>query len=173
MDITPILDPLNAAQREAVTSPDEPMLVVAGAGSGKTRVLVHRIAWLIQVENVSPLGILAVTFTNKAAAEMRSRIEALLGVPAGNLWVGTFHGLAHKMLRQNYKEAKLSQDFQVIDSDDQLTIIKRIFKALELDEERFEPRKAQSFINRKKDEGIRAQAFIPRGLYEDVMSKIY
>ena len=95
MDITPILDPLNAAQREAVTSPDEPMLVVAGAGSGKTRVLVHRIAWLIQVENVSPLGILAVTFTNKAAAEMRSRIEALLGVPAGNLWVGTFHGLAH------------------------------------------------------------------------------
>ena len=102
MDVTRILAPLNDAQREAVTAPPGPMLVVAGAGSGKTRVLVHRIAWLIQVENVSPYGILAVTFTNKAAAEMRTRIEALLGIPVDSLWVGTFHGLAHRLLRRRH-----------------------------------------------------------------------
>ncbi|HHI76929.1 MAG TPA: hypothetical protein ENJ94_07130, partial [Gammaproteobacteria bacterium] len=109
MDVTPIIDPLNEAQREAVTAPPGSALVLAGAGSGKTRVLVHRIAWLIQVEGLSPWGILAVTFTNKAAREMRSRIEALLGQPAGGMWVGTFHGLAHRLLRAHWQEAGLPQ----------------------------------------------------------------
>jgi DNA helicase-2/ATP-dependent DNA helicase PcrA len=118
MDVTPILENLNDAQRQAVTAPAEPMLVIAGAGSGKTRVLVHRAAWLIDVEGVSPQGLLAVTFTNKAAAEMRSRIESLLKVPVQHLWIGTFHGLAHRMLRRHWREAKLPQNFQIIDSDD-------------------------------------------------------
>jgi len=155
MDVTPIIEPLNEAQREAVTAPDEPMLVVAGAGSGKTRVLVHRIAWLIQVENVSPLGILAVTFTNKAAAEMRHRIEALLGVPVDNLWVGTFHGLAHRLLRRHWREAKLPQGFQIIDADDQQRLIRRLVRGLELDESTWVPREIQWFINNQKDEGLR------------------
>ncbi|MCL4792435.1 MAG: UvrD-helicase domain-containing protein, partial [Gammaproteobacteria bacterium] len=112
MDVTPILDQLNDAQRDAVTAAQSPMLVVAGAGSGKTRVLVHRIAWLIQVEQVSPLGILAVTFTNKAAAEMRSRIHDLLDAPVNHLWIGTFHGLAHRLLRRHWREAGLVESFQ-------------------------------------------------------------
>jgi len=157
MDITPILDPLNDAQREAVTAPaDAPVLVLAGAGSGKTRVLVHRIAWLVQMENVSPWGVLAVTFTNKAAAEMRGRIEALLGMPAGNLWVGTFHGLAHRLLRLHWREAKLPQAFTVLDSEDQLRLIRRLLKSMELDENRYVPREVQWFINARKDEGLRA-----------------
>jgi len=155
MDVTPIIDPLNDAQRAAVTAPDQPLLVVAGAGSGKTRVLVHRIAWLIQVENVSPLGILAVTFTNKAAAEMRGRIEALLGMPVDNLWVGTFHGLAHRLLRRHWREANLPQSFQIIDADDQHRLIKRMCRNLELDETTWVPREIQYFINKQKDEGLR------------------
>ena len=99
MDVTEILDPLNDAQREAVTAPHRPTLVLAGAGSGKTRVLVHRIAWLIRVEGLAPQQLIAVTFTNKAAAEMRHRIEALLGFPTRHFWIGTFHGLAHRLLR--------------------------------------------------------------------------
>jgi len=163
MDVTPIIDPLNDAQREAVTAPDQPMLVVAGAGSGKTRVLVHRIAWLIQVENVSPLGILAVTFTNKAAAEMRGRIEALLGMPVDNLWVGTFHGLAHRLLRRHWQEAGLPQSFQIIDSDDQQRLIKRLCKNLELDETTWVPREIQYFINKQKDEGLRPDHIADQG----------
>jgi DNA helicase-2/ATP-dependent DNA helicase PcrA len=157
MDVTPIIDPLNDAQRAAVTAPDQPMLVVAGAGSGKTRVLVHRIAWLIQVENVSPLGILAVTFTNKAAAEMRGRIEALLGMPVDNLWVGTFHGLAHRLLRRHWREAGLSQTFQILDADDQHRLIRRMCKDLELDDVTWVPREIQYFINKQKDEGLRPE----------------
>ncbi|HET7370214.1 MAG TPA: DNA helicase II [Gammaproteobacteria bacterium] len=156
MDVTPILDPLNAAQRDAVTADPGPVLVLAGAGSGKTRVLVHRIAWLIQVHRVSPYGILAVTFTNKAAGEMRGRIEALLNMPANNLWVGTFHGIAHRLLRLHWREAKLPQNFQIIDSDDQLRVIKRILKQLEIDEARWPPRQMQWYINARKDEGLRA-----------------
>ena len=156
MDITPILDPLNDAQREAVTAPaDAPVLVLAGAGSGKTRVLVHRIAWLVQVEGVSPWGVLAVTFTNKAAGEMRSRIEHLLGMPAANLWVGTFHGLAHRLLRLHWREARLPQTFTVLDSEDQLRLIRRMLKSMELDENRWVPREVQWFINARKDEGLR------------------
>ena len=155
MDVTPILDGLNDAQRQAVTAAAEPMLVLAGAGSGKTRVLVHRIAWLIEVERVSPLSIMAVTFTNKASAEMRARIETLLNMPVGNLWVGTFHGLAHRLLRHHYEEARLPKGFQIIDSDDQLRIIKRMIKGLELDETAWVPREVQYFINAQKDEAQR------------------
>jgi DNA helicase-2/ATP-dependent DNA helicase PcrA len=157
MDVTPILENLNDAQRQAVTAPAEPMLVIAGAGSGKTRVLVHRAAWLIDVEGVSPQGLLAVTFTNKAAAEMRSRIESLLKVPVQHLWIGTFHGLAHRMLRRHWREAKLPQNFQIIDSDDQLRLIKRLFKNLEIDDSRWAPKEIQWFINAQKDEGLRPQ----------------
>jgi DNA helicase-2/ATP-dependent DNA helicase PcrA len=155
MDVTPILESLNDAQRQAVTAPAEPTLVIAGAGSGKTRVLVHRAAWLIDVEGISPQGLLAVTFTNKAAAEMRGRIEALLGMPVGHLWIGTFHGLAHRLLRRHWQEAKLPQNFQIIDSDDQLRLIKRLLKNLEIDDSRWVPKEIQWFINAQKDEGLR------------------
>jgi DNA helicase-2/ATP-dependent DNA helicase PcrA len=157
MDVTPILESLNDAQRQAVTAPAEPMLVIAGAGSGKTRVLVHRAAWLIDVEGVSPQGLLAVTFTNKAAAEMRGRIEALLDMPVSHLWIGTFHGLAHRLLRRHWQEAKLPQNFQIIDSDDQLRLIKRLLKNLEIDDSRWVPKEIQWFINAQKDEGLRPQ----------------
>jgi DNA helicase-2/ATP-dependent DNA helicase PcrA len=157
MDVTPILNSLNDAQRQAVTAPSEPALVIAGAGSGKTRVLVHRAAWLIEVEGVSPQGLLAVTFTNKAAAEMRSRIETLLKLPVQHLWIGTFHGLAHRMLRRHWQEADLPQNFQIIDSDDQLRLIKRLFKSLEIDESSWTPKEIQWFINGQKDEGLRPE----------------
>ncbi len=156
MDVTPILDPLNDAQREAVSAPQEPMLVVAGAGSGKTRVLVHRIAWLIQVENVSPLGILAVTFTNKAAAEMRGRVQELLDMPVNHLWIGTFHGLAHRLLRRHARDAGLPEAFQILDAEDQQRLIRRLLKNLDLDETTWVPREIQWFINHHKDEGQRA-----------------
>ena len=116
MDVSHLLDSLNDEQRQAVASPLQAALVLAGAGSGKTRVLVHRVAWLIEVEGVSPNGILAVTFTNKAAGEMRSRIETLLGIPGVSLWIGTFHGLAHRLLRLHWREAGLPQSFQILDS---------------------------------------------------------
>ncbi len=157
MDVTPILEQLNDAQRQAVTAPAEPTLVIAGAGSGKTRVLVHRAAWLIDVEGVSPHGLLAVTFTNKAAAEMRGRIETLLRLSVQNLWIGTFHGLAHRMLRRHWREAGLPQNFQIIDSDDQLRLIKRLLKNLEIDDSRWVPKEIQWFINAQKDEGLRPQ----------------
>ncbi|HET7650040.1 MAG TPA: DNA helicase II [Gammaproteobacteria bacterium] len=157
MDVTPIIAPLNSAQREAVTAPPGPVLVLAGAGSGKTRVLVHRIAWLIQVEHVSPFGILAVTFTNKAAGEMRGRIEQLLGQPAGAMWVGTFHWLAHRLLRQHWREAGLPQTFQILDSEDQYRLLRRTLKNLDLDESRYPPRQVQWFINSRKDDGLRAR----------------
>ena len=163
MDVSFIIDPLNDAQREAVTAAQDPLLVLAGAGSGKTRVLVHRVAWLIQVEGVSPYGILSVTFTNKAAGEMRSRIEQLVGVPTRGMWVGTFHGLAHRLLRAHWQEAGLPQSFQVLDSDDQYRVIRRLLKAMELDESRFPPRQMQWFINARKDEGQRPQHIEHKG----------
>ncbi len=155
MDVTPILDGLNDVQRQAVTAPPKPALIIAGAGSGKTRVLVHRAAWLIEVEHVSPQSLLAVTFTNKAATEMRGRIETLLKIPVQNLWIGTFHGLAHRMLRLHWQEADLSKNFQIIDSDDQLRIIKRLLKNLDVDENQWAPKEIQWFINGQKDEGFR------------------
>lgn len=154
-DISHILNGLNDAQRQAVTAPMEHMLILAGAGSGKTRVLVHRIAWLNQVEGISPYNIFAVTFTNKAAKEMRNRVEQLQGMSASGMWVGTFHGLAHRLLRNHWKEAKLPQAFQILDSDDQYRMIRRILKSLELDEAKWPPKQAQGFINARKDEGKR------------------
>ncbi len=155
MDVSRLLDSLNPAQREAVAAPPVPTLVLAGAGSGKTRVLVHRIAWLIEVEGIAPWGLLAVTFTNKAANEMRGRIETLLGQPVSGLWVGTFHGLAHRLLRQHWQEASLPQGFQILDSDDQLRLVRRVLRALEMDEARWPPKQAQWYINARKDEGRR------------------
>ena len=157
MDVTPILESLNDAQRQAVTADLKPLLVIAGAGSGKTRVLTQRAAWLIDVEGVSPQGLLAVTFTNKAASEMRGRIESLLHMPVNHLWIGTFHGLAHRLLRRHWAEAGLPQNFQIIDSDDQLRLIKRLLKNLELDDSVWVPREIQYFVNAQKDEGLRPQ----------------
>jgi DNA helicase-2/ATP-dependent DNA helicase PcrA len=157
-DTSPILAPLNDAQRAAVSAPVGPVLVLAGAGSGKTRVLTHRIAWVIQNEGASPYSILAVTFTNKAAAEMRQRIERLLGVPGGAMWVGTFHGIAHRLLRLHWREANLPQSFQILDGEDQLRLVKKIVRAMELDETRWVPKEIQWFINGNKDEGHRPAA---------------
>ncbi len=163
MDVSHILDDLNKPQREAVSAGKNPLLILAGAGSGKTRVLVHRIAWLIQVEQVSPFAILAVTFTNKAAAEMRGRIEGLLGSPVGGMWVGTFHGLSHRLLRRHWEEAKLSQNFQILDSDDQLRLIKRVHRGLQLDEKLWPAKQSMWYINKRKDEGIRSKHIEDRG----------
>ena len=155
MDVTAIIDPLNDAQREAVTMPGQPTLVLAGAGSGKTRVLVHRIAWLISVEGLSPQKLCAVTFTNKAAMEMHQRIEMLLGVPTKQFWIGTFHGLAHRLLRMHWQESGLTEAFQIMDSEDQLRMIRRLFKKLGIDEDNYGPREVQWFINAQKDAGLR------------------
>ncbi len=175
MDVTDILSSLNDAQRDAVAAESQNMLVLAGAGSGKTRVLVHRIAWLIRAEDFSPWSILAVTFTNKAAREMRSRIEAMLQIPAHGMWVGTFHGLAHRLLKAHWKEAGLPQNFQILDSDDQLRLVKRVCRELELDESRWPPKQAQWYINSQKDEGLRASHIdVPSGdLYGHTMLQIY
>ena len=174
MDISHILDGLNESQRDAVSAPLSNALVIAGAGSGKTRVLVHRIAWLIDVEGVSPHGILAVTFTNKAAAELRARTESLLNVSARSMWVGTFHGLAHRLLRMHWAEAKLPQNFQIIDVDDQVRLIKRIMKAQDIDEKKWPARQAAWFINGQKDEGKRAREVADgEDLYQITHKRIY
>lgn len=169
-----LLNDLNDAQQQAVSAPPGHLLILAGAGSGKTRVLVHRIAWLIQKEDVSPFSILAVTFTNKAAHEMRGRIESLLNIPVHQMWVGTFHGLAHRMLRLHWQEAGLPQTFQIMDSDDQLRIIRRLVLALNLDETQWPPKKIQWFINAQKDEGRRpAQVHDNGEPYIKVMLRVY
>jgi DNA helicase-2/ATP-dependent DNA helicase PcrA len=159
MDVSYLLDDLNTAQREAVSAPPGHYLVLAGAGSGKTRVLTHRIAWLLEVEHASPWSILAVTFTNKAAGEMRARCDTLIAQGTRGLTVGTFHGIAHRLLRQHWREAKLPETFQILDSDDQQRLIKRTIVGLGLDEARFPPRQAAWFINAAKDEGKRPDAF--------------
>ncbi len=174
MDVSHILDSLNEPQREAVTAEAGNRLVLAGAGSGKTRVLVHRIAWLIQVQQVRPWGLLAVTFTNKAAREMKTRIEEMLSEPVGGMWVGTFHGLAHRFLRAHWKDARLPQQFQILDSDDQFRMIKRLLKTLELDEARWPPRQVQGFINKQKDEGRRPNHLDSGGdFYQQKMIELY
>jgi DNA helicase-2/ATP-dependent DNA helicase PcrA len=180
MDVSHLLDGLNPAQREAVTAPAGHYLVLAGAGSGKTRVLTHRIAWLNEVHGVPAHGILAVTFTNKAAAEMRGRTEALLqrtrpGAGARGMWIGTFHGLAHRLLRLHWQDAKLPEGFQVLDSDDQLRLVKRVVQQLELDEARFPPRQIAWWINAQKDEGRRPHHLqpAPGDAWLDVMQKAY
>lgn len=157
MDISHLIDSLNDAQRQAVTSDSSRLLVLAGAGSGKTRVLVHRIAWMVEVERVSPFSILAVTFTNKAAAEMRQRVESLLKAPTSGMWIGTFHSLAHRLLRRHWQQAKIPENFQIMDADDQLRVIKRVMAAMNLDTEKWPPKQAQWFINHNKDEGRRSR----------------
>ncbi|MFL6616897.1 MAG: DNA helicase II [Pantoea agglomerans] len=155
MDVSELLDGLNDNQRAAVAAPRSNLLVLAGAGSGKTRVLVHRIAWLMSVENCSPYSIMAVTFTNKAAAEMRHRIEHLIGTSQGGMWIGTFHGLAHRLLRAHHLDAGLPQDFQILDSEDQLRLLKRLIKSMNLDDKQWPARQGMWYINGKKDEGLR------------------
>lgn len=174
MDVTHIIDSLNDAQRQAVTAPVQNLLVLAGAGSGKTRVLVHRIAWLIQTEGMSPYSIMAVTFTNKAAREMRGRIEELLGINPQGMWVGTFHGLAHRLLRSHWQDAGLPENFQIMDSDDQLRLIKRLSKEMGFDETRWPARQFQWYINEQKDEGLRSQHIEPSGdQFNQMMLKMY
>lgn len=169
-----LLSSLNNEQQQAVSSDSQNLLVLAGAGSGKTRVLVHRIAWLIKENSFSAHSILAVTFTNKAAKEMRHRIEELLEMPVRGMWVGTFHGLAHRLLKAHWKEAGLPQNFQILDSDDQLRIVKRLCKNLELDEARWPPKQAMWFINEQKDEGRRAAHVRSSGdVFQDTMLKVY
>jgi DNA helicase-2/ATP-dependent DNA helicase PcrA len=163
MDVSHLLDGLNPAQREAVSAAPGHYLVLAGAGSGKTRVLTHRIAWLHEVYGVPMHGILAVTFTNKAAGEMRARIAQQLGGEPRGMWVGTFHGIAHRLLRLHWQDAKLPESFQVLDSDDQQRLVKRVVQALELDEARFPPRQIAWWINAQKDEGRRPQHIQPEG----------
>ncbi len=158
MDVSHLIDPLNDAQREAVCAPPGHYLVLAGAGSGKTRVLTHRIGWLTQVERVPPWAILAVTFTNKAAGEMRARLDALIPGGTQGLTVGTFHGIAHRLLRRHWREAGLTETFQILDSDDQLRLVKRVVAGLGLDDARFPPRQASWQINNWKDEGKRPES---------------
>jgi len=155
MDVSHLLDSLNEQQRQAVAAPRGSSLILAGAGSGKTRVLIHRIAWLIQREGLSPYSILAVTFTNKAAAEMRGRLEKLLDIPARGMWVGTFHGIAHRLLRAHHRDAGLPQNFQILDADDQLRLVKRVMISLDVDDKKWPARQALWWINGQKDEGLR------------------
>lgn len=174
MDVSHLLDDLNPAQREAVSAPPGHYLVLAGAGSGKTRVLTHRIAWLNEVLGVPTHGILAVTFTNKAAGEMRARADLQLRNGSRGMWIGTFHGLAHRLLRLHWQEAKLPEAFQVLDSDDQIRLIKRVVQQLELDESRFPPRQIAWWINAQKDEGRRPQHLQPGDdIWTDTLRRAY
>ncbi len=174
MDVSHLLDDLNDKQRAAVAAPNADMLVLAGAGSGKTRVLVHRIAWLMQVIGISPHSILAVTFTNKAATEMRHRVEAIMQRSLHSMWLGTFHGIAHRLLRAHYSEAKLPQNFQILDSDDQYRLIRRVLKSMNLDEKHWPPKQVQWFINGSKDEGLRPQHIeVKNDFSQEKMRDIY
>jgi len=173
MDVSFLLNDLNDAQRDAVSAPKQNLLVLAGAGSGKTRVLVHRIGWLMNVESISPYGILAVTFTNKAAKEMRSRVESLLGTSERGMWIGTFHGIAHRLLKNHWKEAGLKQNFQVIDAEDQVRLIKRILKDLAIDEAQYPPKQMAWFIGAMKDEGRRAHHIDARDPIAKIQQQIY
>lgn len=169
-----LLHDLNPPQQEAVSSPLGNLMILAGAGSGKTRVLVHRIAWLIQQEYASPFSILAVTFTNKAANEMRARVDSLLRGSLNAMWIGTFHGLAHRLLRAHWKSAGLSENFQILDSTDQQRLIRRVMKDLQMDEERFPYKQVQWFINHKKEEGLRPHdVFLPQHAQEAMYIRIY
>src|ERR1700754_1310839 len=150
-----LLKNLNPEQYAAVTLPARPALILAGAGSGKTRVLTTRIAWLLQTGQVSPGGIMAVTFTNKAAKEMQARLGAMIPVNVRGMWIGTFHGLCNRFLRAHWKLAGLPQGFQILDSADQLSAVKRIVKAMNLDEERFVPKQVTWFIAGSKEDGLR------------------
>jgi DNA helicase-2/ATP-dependent DNA helicase PcrA len=151
-----ILCGLNDKQLEAVTLPHQSALILAGAGSGKTRVLTTRIAWLIQTEQISPMGLMAVTFTNKAAKEMLTRLTSMLPINTRGMWVGTFHGLCNRLLRAHHREAGLPTTFQILDTADQLSAIKRVMKVMNVDDEKFVPKQVQGYINSCKEEGLRA-----------------
>ena len=157
MDVSDLLNSLNEAQRDAVTAAPGPTLILAGAGSGKTRVLTHRVAWLIHVLEVSPLSVLAVTFTNKAAREMRGRIESILGFSLRRMWIGTFHGICHRLLRAHPADAGLPETFEILDADDQFRLIRRALRELNLDEGYWPVRQVQWFINHHKEEGRRVE----------------
>ena len=150
-----LVDSLNPEQRAAVTLPAEHALILAGAGSGKTRVLTTRIAWLLQTGQVTPAGILAVTFTNKAAKEMMTRLTSMLPVNVRGMWIGTFHGLCNRFLRAHYKLANLPQAFQILDTQDQLSAVKRLVKQYNIDDERFPPKQLVWFIAGCKEDGLR------------------
>lgn len=168
------LDSLNSEQHAAVTEDAQHLLVLAGAGSGKTRVLTYRIGWLVAAGLASPYSVLAVTFTNKAAREMKSRIEELMESPVQGMWVGTFHGLAHRLLKAHWQQAKLPKNFQVMDSDDQLRLVKRIIAEMNIVDDRIQPKQVQWFINGQKDEGRRAQYVQTHGdWYLDIVRDIY
>ncbi len=167
------LSGLNEHQLEAVTLPHQSALILAGAGSGKTRVLTTRMAWLIQTGQVSPMSVLAVTFTNKAAKEMLTRLTAMLPINTRGMWVGTFHGLCNRMLRAHYREAGLPQLFQILDTQDQLAVVKRLLKGMNLDEERYPPRQAQWFIAAQKEEGKRADKVEPYDDFSRRMVEVY
>ncbi|HLB41913.1 MAG TPA: DNA helicase II [Gammaproteobacteria bacterium] len=168
-----IQNSLNPAQQEAVQAPLKHQLVLAGAGSGKTRVLTHRIVWLIEKENISPYNILAVTFTNKAANEMRSRIESLIRIPTKTMWIGTFHGLSHRLLRAHWQEANLPSLFQILDADDQFRMIRRVIQTLNLDQEQFPPKEAQWFINKQKEEAREPHQINPQDIKNKTFITIY
>ena len=157
MDVSHVLNSLNESQRDAVGASSRNLLILDGSGSGKTRVLVHRIAWHIATGETNPQGILAVTFTNKAAAEMRSRIASLLGQSIYGMWVGTFHGLCHRLLRTHWQDANLPENFQILDSEDQFRTIRRTIRAMMLDESQYPPKEAQWYINGQKDKGLRTE----------------
>src|SRR4051812_32600838 len=168
-----LLEGLNPEQLAAVTLPPRPALILAGAGSGKTRVLTTRIAWLIQNGQLTPGGVMAVTFTNKAAKEMLTRLGAMLPIPVRGMWVGTFHGLCNRFLRAHWKLANLPQGFQILDSSDQLSAVKRIIKAMNLDEERFVPKQVTWFIAGSKEEGLRPKDVEVRDEQSRVMAEAY
>ncbi|MCY4329614.1 MAG: DNA helicase II [Endozoicomonadaceae bacterium] len=168
------IDFLNNKQQEAVTQPCTSSLVLAGAGSGKTSVLTYRIAWLVEHERIMPGSIIAVTFTNKAAAEIRGRLEKLLHTQANRMWIGTFHSIAHKLLRMHTAKAGLPENFQIFDSNDQLSLIKRLMKAENINTDSHPPRSVQGYINRKKEEGIRAELVAKEQSYKnEVMRNLY
>ena len=168
-----ILTGLNSKQFEAVTLPHQSALILAGAGSGKTRVLTTRIAWLIQTEQISPLGLMAVTFTNKAAKEMLTRLTAMLPINTRGMWVGTFHGLCNRLLRAHYREAGLPSTFQILDTADQLSSIKRLMKLMNVDDEKFVPKQVQGYINSCKEEGLRANQVDAYDGHSQKMREIY
>ncbi|MDE2092623.1 MAG: UvrD-helicase domain-containing protein, partial [Burkholderiales bacterium] len=170
---SPLLQHLNPEQLAAVTLPARPALILAGAGSGKTRVLTTRIAWLIQTGQLSPGGVMAVTFTNKAAKEMLTRLGAMLPVPVRGMWIGTFHGLCNRFLRAHWKLAALPQGFQILDTSDQLSAVKRVVKAMNLDEERYVPKQVTWFIAAQKENGHRPQDVDARDEPTRVMVQVY
>ena len=164
---------LNPEQLAAVTLPAQPALILAGAGSGKTRVLTTRIAWLIQTSQVSPAGVLAVTFTNKAAKEMQARLSTMLPINTRGMWIGTFHGLCNRLLRAHYRDAALPQTFQILDSQDQMSAIKRLLKRLNVDDEKYPAKHLMYFINSAKDQGLRASEVEASDDYQRKFAELY